>query len=65
VAILDVVATLIAGGLVGWWMWDGQSVFDLAAYIAFATFNLFVLGEALHLLIGVETVVAKWIKNLR
>jgi hypothetical protein len=64
VAVVDVLGTILLGCLLGWLYWWKYSKEDYpVGWMAFFTVWLFFLGEALHLLIGVDTTVALWIRR--
>jgi len=55
-AVVDVLLTVVVGSLIGWWIsheWIGCVVFAVL---------LALIGEFLHVVIGVDTVVVKWLK---
>lgn len=53
IAIMDVLATII----LGYRVWKNMP------YALFYTIWLFMIGEILHLIIGVNTTIIKWLKD--
>lgn len=62
VAIVDVIATIVVGAFFGWKCWQRWGVGSFVPYVILGTVALFCVGEALHLLIGVDTTIARTIK---
>lgn len=60
IAVMDVLATVLVGCLLGHYLF---LYYRWASMIGW-TLALFVLGEILHLLIGVDTTVVKWLRGM-
>jgi NhaP-type Na+/H+ or K+/H+ antiporter len=64
IAVLDVLATVLLGAAMGWltcWLTDSMPMIWFVAVLYVVI--LFAIGEALHLIIGVDTTVARWLQE--
>lgn len=63
VAIVDAALTLAAGCSIGWLLSRNSDPLSIACIMTVTTTALFLLGQALHALIGVETAVIIWVRR--
>ena len=63
-AIVDVLATIAVGCLIGWLIWRRDKTLWLWLDMALATLGVFLVGEAVHAAIGVDTAFQVWLRSL-
>ena len=64
VAIIDVIATIVVGGFLGYKVAQHYKIESLTPCVLLGMIALFVVGEFLHLVIGVDTTIARIIKRI-